>query len=194
MKIPSFLLINTQRPQTPSTFLHIPSSDLSFPAALPSSLYIPSFHHHPSSRSLTPYPSVMLFQTLLLALLPLSLAKTISVSVGKDGLLFTPDSITAEKGDTVEFTFYPQSHNVIESTFDKPCNYKSGGIFSGTSFSTTSGASVGSPHSRGQPNNGYGCSTNPGFHSRKSLPWILKTLIHAGSTAPWVDIANKACH
>lgn len=78
----------------------------------------------------------------LLAILPLSLAKKISVDVGKDGLVFSPDNITAEKGDTIEFTFYPQSHTVVESTFDKPCNYKSGGIFSGTGFQTTSGASV----------------------------------------------------
>lgn len=78
----------------------------------------------------------------LLAILPLSLAKKISVDVGKGALVFSPDTITAEKGDTIEFTFYPQSHTVVESTFDKPCSYKSGGIFSGTGFQTTNGASV----------------------------------------------------
>lgn len=78
----------------------------------------------------------------LLAILPLSLAKKITVDVGKGGLFFSPDTITAEKGDTVEFTFYPDSHTVVESTFDKPCNYKSGGINSGTGFTTSTGASV----------------------------------------------------
>lgn len=78
----------------------------------------------------------------LLAILPLSLAKKISVDVGKGALVFSPDTITAEKGDTIEFTFYPQSHTVVESTFDKPCSYKSGGIFSGTGFQTSNGASV----------------------------------------------------
>lgn len=85
----------------------------------------------------------MLLQALpLLAILPLSLAKVISVDVGNGGLVFSPDTITAEKGDSVVFTFYPQSHDVVESTFDKPCSYKSGGIFSGVSFSTSNGPSV----------------------------------------------------
>lgn len=79
---------------------------------------------------------------LLLAILPLSLAKKISVDVGKGSLVFSPDTITAEKGDSIEFTFYPQSHDVVESTFDKPCSYKSGGIFSGTDFKTSNGPSV----------------------------------------------------
>lgn len=78
----------------------------------------------------------------LLAILPLSLAKKISVDVGKGALVFSPDNITAEKGDSIEFTFYPQNHNVVESTFDKPCNYKSGGIFSGSSFKTSNDPSV----------------------------------------------------
>lgn len=86
---------------------------------------------------------MFLLQTLpLLAILPLSLAKVISVDVGKSGLTFSPDTITAEKGDSIEFTFYPQSHTVVESTFDKPCNYKSGGISSGDGFSTSNGPSV----------------------------------------------------
>lgn len=88
----------------------------------------------------------------LLAILPLSLAKTITVDVGKNGLVFSPDTITAEKGDTIEFTFYPQSHTVVESTFDKPCSYKSGGIFSGTGFQTTNAASVRLSPSPSQPN------------------------------------------
>lgn len=78
----------------------------------------------------------------LLAILPLSLAKTITVDVGKGGLVFTPNNVTAAKDDSIVFTFYPENHTVVESTFDKPCNYKSGGIFSGSGFSTTNGASV----------------------------------------------------
>lgn len=85
----------------------------------------------------------MLLQALpLLAILPLSLAKVIPVDVGNGGLVFSPDTITAEKGDSIVFTFYPDSHTVAESTFDKPCNYKSGGIFSGSGFSTSNGPSV----------------------------------------------------
>ena len=86
---------------------------------------------------------MLLLQTLpLLAILPLSLAKVIPVDVGKGGLIFSPNNITAEKGDSIQFTFYPQSHTVVESTFDKPCNYKSGGIFSGDGFLTSNGPSV----------------------------------------------------
>lgn len=93
--------------------------------------------------TLVPVRLVMLLQALpLLAILPLSFAKVITVDVGKGGLVFSPDTITAEKGDSIEFTFYPQSHTVVESTFDKPCNYKSGGIFSGDGFSTSNGPSV----------------------------------------------------
>lgn len=78
----------------------------------------------------------------LLAILPLSLAKVIPVDVGKGGLVFSPNNITADKGDSIVFTFYPSSHTVAESAFDKPCNYKSGGIFSGDTFQTSNGPAV----------------------------------------------------
>ncbi|MCJ1428428.1 hypothetical protein MMC29_006338 [Sticta canariensis] len=40
----------------------------------------------------------------------------------KDGdLKFIPDSFEAEKGSLVQFQFYPESHSIVESTFDKPC-------------------------------------------------------------------------
>jgi plastocyanin len=41
------------------------------------------------------------------------------VQVGP-GLVFTPDTITAADGDTIEFTF-GQGHSVAQSTFDSPC-------------------------------------------------------------------------
>lgn len=66
-----------------------------------------------------------------LVLLPFSLAKKISVKVGSGGLVFNPSNITAAKGDTVEFTFYPKNHSVAQSTFDKPCQALDKGIFSG---------------------------------------------------------------
>ncbi|KAL2432883.1 hypothetical protein ABEF95_004124 [Exophiala dermatitidis] len=42
-----------------------------------------------------------------------------SVVVGP-GLKFTPDTVTAAKGDWIEFTF-GSGHSVAQSTFDKPC-------------------------------------------------------------------------
>src|SRR3954452_18525341 len=43
------------------------------------------------------------------------------VAVGKKGLVFTPDPITAAAGDTIEFTFAPGGHSVTRSTFSSPC-------------------------------------------------------------------------
>lgn len=72
-----------------------------------------------------------------LVLLPLSLAAQHKVTVGKGGgLNFDPDTLKADKGDTIEFSFYPRNHSVAESTFDKPCQPLDNGIFSGF-FGTT---------------------------------------------------------
>jgi hypothetical protein len=35
------------------------------------------------------------------------LGKVVSVDVGNGGLVFSPETIVAEKGDQVQFTFYP---------------------------------------------------------------------------------------
>ncbi|KAL2432853.1 hypothetical protein ABEF95_015549 [Exophiala dermatitidis] len=54
-----------------------------------------------------------------------------SVMVGP-GLKFTPDTVTAAKGDWIEFTF-GSGHSVAQSTFDKPCVPLSNGagVYSG---------------------------------------------------------------
>lgn len=52
---------------------------------------------------------------------PEASGKTHWVSVGEDGLTFSPDSLKAEVGDQVSFSFYPSNHAVVRSTFDKPC-------------------------------------------------------------------------
>ena len=71
----------------------------------------------------------MLSRTLFLTILPLAFAKTIHVNVGENGLTFDPASITADMGDEIQFEFYPGSHSVAQSTFDKPCQPSSGGFF-----------------------------------------------------------------
>ncbi|PVH88243.1 hypothetical protein DL98DRAFT_648400 [Cadophora sp. DSE1049] len=48
-------------------------------------------------------------------------AATHSVNVGAAGLVFTPDSLTANVGDTVEFRFYPQNHSVARAEYKTPC-------------------------------------------------------------------------
>ncbi|KAF1978775.1 hypothetical protein BU23DRAFT_524290 [Bimuria novae-zelandiae CBS 107.79] len=56
-----------------------------------------------------------------------------TVSVGKDGLVFTPDTIHAKKGDEIVFEFFPKNHAVVEADFNNPCNPSADGkgIFSG---------------------------------------------------------------
>jgi plastocyanin len=55
-----------------------------------------------------------------------------AVTVGSGGgLVFSPDTITAAKGDIVEFHFNPLNHSVVEGDFATPCKPKSGGFFSG---------------------------------------------------------------
>jgi len=46
---------------------------------------------------------------------------THQVAVGKNGLVFTPDTVTAAAGDTIEFTFGSGGHSVTKSNFSNPC-------------------------------------------------------------------------
>ncbi|KAH9221529.1 hypothetical protein DL95DRAFT_455361 [Leptodontidium sp. 2 PMI_412] len=48
-------------------------------------------------------------------------AATHSVNVGAAGLVFTPNSLTANVGDIVEFRFYPQNHSVARAEYKYPC-------------------------------------------------------------------------
>lgn len=45
-----------------------------------------------------------------------------TVSVGKDGLVFTPDTITAKVGEQITFEFFPKNHSVVQADFNNPCN------------------------------------------------------------------------
>ncbi|KAI5456942.1 Cupredoxin [Mariannaea sp. PMI_226] len=76
----------------------------------------------------------MHFNAAILAVLGLAAgasAETIKVEVGKGGLQFSPNSIKAAKGDTVEFHF-DGAHSVVSGPFASPCTpASSGGFFSG---------------------------------------------------------------
>jgi plastocyanin len=75
----------------------------------------------------------------LFTLLPATaLTAILDVDVGENGLVFSPDTLTAATGDTVVFYFYPGAHSVAQSTFASPCQPLSGGIWSGV-FSPTNG-------------------------------------------------------
>ncbi|KAM7218534.1 Cupredoxin [Rhypophila decipiens] len=69
----------------------------------------------------------------LLSLLSSASAATIKIDVGKSGLTFSPDSVTAKTGDVLEYHFHgPVPHSVAQSDFSSPCNpSKTGGFYSG---------------------------------------------------------------
>ncbi|KAH8661694.1 hypothetical protein BGZ60DRAFT_566344 [Tricladium varicosporioides] len=50
-----------------------------------------------------------------------SATPTISVMVGATGHHFTPENVTANIGDIVEFRFYPLNHSVARAEFMDPC-------------------------------------------------------------------------
>ncbi|KAI9680568.1 MAG: hypothetical protein M1817_004008 [Caeruleum heppii] len=57
---------------------------------------------------------------------------THKIMVGGDaGLIFSPDQITAQVGDMVEFTFMQKNHTVTQSTFKTPCVKMADGLDSG---------------------------------------------------------------
>lgn len=59
---------------------------------------------------------------LLTTLLPrLTHAKTHIVTVGAYMFYFTPDIITADVGDYVEFQFPGESHSVVRAAYSQPC-------------------------------------------------------------------------
>ncbi|PHH90223.1 hypothetical protein CDD83_4228 [Cordyceps sp. RAO-2017] len=79
----------------------------------------------------------MLYSSLKLAVLSLlaagSAAKTVRIDVGRSGKTFSPDSVTADRGDTLEFHFSGSKHSVVAGDFDKACSpLASGGFYSGT--------------------------------------------------------------
>ena len=47
---------------------------------------------------------------------------TQTVSVGKNGLVFSPDTVHAKTGDEIVFEFYPKNHAVVQADFNNPCN------------------------------------------------------------------------
>ncbi|QPH17735.1 hypothetical protein C2857_002623 [Epichloe festucae Fl1] len=58
-------------------------------------------------------------------------ARTIRIAVGRDGLAFSPSSVTAEEGDVLEYHFYKQ-HSVAMGDFSSGCTPAlQGGFFSG---------------------------------------------------------------
>lgn len=76
----------------------------------------------------------------LAAFSALSYAKSITVEVGENGLVFDPSSVTAAVGDVVQFKFY-SFHSVIQGSFNSPCSV--GSVTNGFSSGNVNGKSGG---------------------------------------------------
>lgn len=80
------------------------------------------------------YSPVLLLSSLVGAV---SAASSLQVvTVGKSGALsYSPDQITANVGDKVEFQFFGPTHSVVQASFDEPCTAFNGGtgFFAGMS-------------------------------------------------------------
>lgn len=61
-------------------------------------------------------------------------AKTHTVVVGSSNtslLIFTPQEVTTQPGDKVEFQFSERNHTVTQSAFDSPCEPMANALHSG---------------------------------------------------------------
>ncbi|CZT11387.1 uncharacterized protein RAG0_15559 [Rhynchosporium agropyri] len=61
------------------------------------------------------------------------------VKVGESPLKFSPESMKANVGDTIEFHFYPATHSVAQSSFAAPCTPLNGTSFFSGGIKTASG-------------------------------------------------------
>ena len=55
-------------------------------------------------------------------------AATISVDVGKGGLVFAPDTVKAAVGDVVEFRFVGGFHDAVTADYATPCQPATSGV------------------------------------------------------------------
>ncbi|KAE9364061.1 Cupredoxin [Stipitochalara longipes BDJ] len=69
--------------------------------------------------------------SILLTLAVAEAAKTIVITAGSGGLAFSPDSVTADVGDTLEFHFVGTIHSAVQGDFGSPCAQSSTGFDSG---------------------------------------------------------------
>ncbi|KAE8833775.1 hypothetical protein P3342_007088 [Pyrenophora teres f. teres] len=90
----------------------------------------------------------MLFSNIVFAVLAQSLtasAATMMVTVAANNKFqFTPNSITAQPGDTVAFVFAAQNHSVASSNANTPCQPQANALFS--DFQPIAGNPKGSPN------------------------------------------------
>jgi plastocyanin len=75
--------------------------------------------------------------------LALASAKTITIVGGMGGPKFSPNSTTADVGDTLEFHFIGTPHTVVQGDFNTPCHLGSSnstGFYSGPMVNAADGS------------------------------------------------------
>ncbi|KAG9009160.1 hypothetical protein FRB90_008530 [Tulasnella sp. 427] len=85
-------------------------------------------------------------KALLTALASLHLANAAVWNItvaGSNGIVFTPNQVTAAPGDTLHFVFASGGHSVTQGTFESPCTPLSGGFDS--NIQSNAGANVDIP-------------------------------------------------
>jgi len=87
----------------------------------------------------------MLKSLLTIALAATARAATVKINVGQGGLTFTPDSVTAAKGDVLEFHFVGGNHDAVTGDFSAPCTPSTGGFASATVAGSASNVSGSTP-------------------------------------------------
>jgi plastocyanin len=50
-----------------------------------------------------------------------AVAKIVQINVGESGLVFSPNTLTADVGDTLEFHFFSSFHTAVQGDYSTPC-------------------------------------------------------------------------
>ena len=73
---------------------------------------------------------------------PSAASSTQTITVGQNGLTFSPNSVVVAPGKSVVFQFYPGNHSLVEGSFDKPCQPLSSTSFYSGFVDSSSGPAV----------------------------------------------------
>lgn len=92
---------------------------------------LPFLLHH-NDELFTKLPFIMHFLLFLLVAGAVGFASAKTINIAAADYTFTPGTSTADKGDILNFHFYPHQHNVVQGVFNKPCTPLANGFFSGT--------------------------------------------------------------
>jgi plastocyanin len=122
-----------------------------------------------------------------------------SILVGdNETLTFSPSSIQAVAGDTIEFTFVSKNHSATQSTFTDPCNLAPGGVNSGfqpvpANSSTTMQWSITlDAQSASGPLWFFCAQTNPAVHCHAGMVFAINANVNKSFTQFQMNAMNSA--